>query len=391
MDIAMTEDQIAYRDRFRAWLDEHLPRDWDWPTYRGPKDENANAEYQKAWERKLYEAGYAGIAWPKEYGGQGLTHAEHLIVSDELGLRAAPEGLNVIGIELVGPILLAVGTEEQKKHFIQRILRLDDVWCQGYSEPNAGSDLASLKTRAVRDGDDWVINGQKIWTSYAHHADMCILLARTDPDAPKHRGLSLFFVDMKTPGISIRPLIQITGRRDFNETFYDDVRVPDSMRIGEVNKGWDISINVLGLERATTRMHRNGRYMHEFNHLVEISRKPNARGEVPIENPHYRQRLAEIYADIEIHRYHNMKTVSLVTSGRHIGPEASIVKLFWSELHQRMSEFALDVLGEEANGSSPDAVRWRDIYLQSRADTIYAGTSQIQRNIIAERVLGLPR
>jgi alkylation response protein AidB-like acyl-CoA dehydrogenase len=391
MDIALTDEQIAYRDGFRAWLDENLRSDWDWPAYRGPKGEDEEAEFHKAWERKLYEAGYAGIAWPKGYGGQGLTQVENLIVAEELGLRAAPEGVSIIGTEVAGPLLLVAGTEEQKKHFIPRLLRLEDTWCQGFSESNAGSDLAALKTRAVRYGDDWIITGQKIWTSYAQHADICIVLARSNPDAPRHRGLTLFMVDMKSPGISVRPIVQITGRREFNEIFFDNVRVADSIRVGEVNAGWDLAMTVLSLERASTRMHRNGRYMHEFNHLVEICKNPGPRGDRLIDNPHFRQRLAEVYADIEIHRYYNIKTVSLIGSGRQVGPEASIVKLQWSELHQRMSELALDLLDGAAMGGSSDAIRWRDIYLQSRSDTIYAGTSEIQRNIIAERILELPR
>jgi alkylation response protein AidB-like acyl-CoA dehydrogenase len=222
------------------------------------------------------------------------------------------------------------------------------------------------------------------------------MLARTDPAAPKHKGLTLFMVDMKAPGVTIRPLVQITGRRDFNETFYDDVRVPDHMRIGAVNAGWDISVGVLGLERATTRMHRQARYMHEFNHLVEISRKPAEDGAAPADNPHFRQKLAELYADIELFRYHNLKTVSLVSSGKKVSAEASITKLWWSELHQRIADFSIDLLGSSFSAAlnrddESSSERFGDIYLQARAGTIFAGTSQIQRNIIAERLLNLPR
>jgi alkylation response protein AidB-like acyl-CoA dehydrogenase len=396
MDVSFSPEQQAYRLVVRRWLEDALPANWDWPTFRGPADDDENAEFQKRWEQRLYAAGFAGVAWPKAYGGQGLSLVEHLIVCEELGLRAAPEGINVIGTELVGPVLLAVGTEEQKRHYIPRILKVDDVWCQGFSEPNAGSDLAALKTRAVRNGDEWIISGQKIWTSYAHHADLCIMLARTDASSPKHKGLTLFMVDMKAPGITIRPLVQITGRRDFNETFYDGVRVPDHMRIGAVNAGWDISIGVLGLERATTRMHRQARYMHEFNHLAEIARQPAEDGTAPSDNPHFRQKLADLYTDIEIFRYHNLKTASLVSNGKELSAEASITKLWWSELHQRLADFSIDLLGSRfsaaLNRNDEDgSERFADIYLQARAGTIFAGTSQIQRNIIAERLLDLPR
>lgn len=391
MDIALTDEQADYREGFRAWLDANLQRDRDWPVVSGPVDPEPEATFQLAWERKLYAAGYGGIAWPTEYGGQGLGLVEQLIVAEELGLRAAPEGVGIIGTEVAGPLLLAAGTQEQKAHYLPRLLRLDDVWCQGFSESNAGSDLGSLKTRGVRDGDDWIINGQKVWTSHGQHASMCVLLARTDPDAAKHDGLSLFLLDIKAAGVSVRPIVQITGRSEFAEIFLDNVRVSDSNRVGSLNAGWSLAMRVLAEERASTRFHRQGRYIHEFNHLMLICSQADAQGRRPIDDSHVAQRLAEIYADLEILRYHNLKTASLADNGGQIGAEASLVKLHSSEAHQRMSEFALDLLGDAAMSASPDAIRWRDIYLQSRSDTIYAGTSEIQRNIIAERLLELPR
>ena len=383
MDAHLTDDQIAYRDRFRAWLDENLA-----PDAIEPADD---VEAAKRWKRKLHRAGYAGVAWPKAYGGQGLTPVEHAIVAAELGFYGVPEGADVIGAEVVGPILLSHGTEAQKMRHLPRLLAGEEVWCQGFSEPNAGSDLAALKTRAVRDGGDWIVNGRKIWTSHAHQADLCVVLARTDPNAPGRDGFTLFLVDMRAPGTSIRPIVQITGRREFNEVFFDDVRVSDAMRVGTVDAGWPLAKAVLSYERASTSLHRNARYRREFDDLLAIYRRADASGSRDRDNADLRQRLAETYADIEIHRYHDLRTAELLASGREPGPEASIVKLHWSELHQRMSELALDLLGADAMGDSPEAERWRDLYLESRSDTLYAGTSEIQRNIIADRILELPR
>ena len=368
-----------------------MPLDWGGPKFLGPDDPDENARYQTQWERRLYQAGYQGVPWPKAYGGQGLTMVEQLIVSEELGRRAAPEGINTIGKELVGPIVLAVGTEEQKKHYVPRILRLDDIWCQGFSEPNAGSDLAGLETRAVRDGDSWVIDGQKLWTSFAYHAQGCILLARTDPRSPKHRGLTLFLLDMTTPGITVRPLVQITGRQEFNEVFFEGVRISDSMRLGAVNDGWNVAVGVLGFERATARLYRQARFMNEFTALAKVCREPDASGEVLADNAHFRQRIGALYAELCVLRQLNMKTVSRIVNGAGIGSEASVVKLFWSEMHQRLADLSADIFGQRFSIDGPEAERFRYIFMQSRAETIYAGTSQVQKNIIAERILELPR
>jgi alkylation response protein AidB-like acyl-CoA dehydrogenase len=300
---------------------------------------------------------------------------------------AAPEGINNIGRELVGPIILAVGSEEQKRHYVPRLLRLDDIWCQGFSEPNSGSDLASLQTKAERDGQHWVISGQKVWTSYARHSNWCILLARTDRTAPKHKGITLFLMPMDVPGVTVRPLRQITGRSDFNELFLDEVRVPDTLRLGAVNDGWRVANGVLGFERATTRLYRQARYLHELCALIELAKR-----QVPerLGDSGFRRRIAAIYGELEIVRYHSLKVVSRVGNGGDIGPEASLQKLAWSEAHQNLAALAVDLLGDDFH-SSEEAAPFRHIYLQSRAETIFAGTSEIQRNIIADRVLALPR
>lgn len=381
MDIRFTPEQENYRGKFRAWLDANLPR-----TTR-PEDDDEDARWQAEWERKLHAAGYSGIAWPKEYGGQGLTVADHYIVQEELGRAMAPEGINNIGRELVGPIVLAVGTEEQKRHYVPRLLRLDDVWCQGFSEPNAGSDLASLQTRAERDGEDWLVSGQKVWTSYARHSNWCILLARTDRAAPKHRGITLFLMPMDLPGVVVRPLKQITGRSDFNELFLDGVRISDSLRLGGVNEGWQVANGVLGFERATTRLYRQARFMRELRDLIALVGRLRPER---LQDAGFRRRIAEMYAELEVVRFLNLKAVSRIGAGARIGPESSLQKLVWSEAHQRLAALAAELLDEDLLANEETA-HFRYVWFQSRAETIYAGTSEIQRNIIADRVLALPR
>lgn len=387
MDVAFTPAQQAFRSSIRAWLAENLPAAWGGPRFTGPDDDAENARFQIDWERRLYAAGFQGIHWPKAYGGQGMTLVEHLIASEELGRVSAPEGINTLGKELVGPIVLALGTEEQKRHYIPRILRLDDIWCQGFSEPEAGSDLAGLRTRAVRDGDHWRINGQKLWTSFAHHANKCILLARTDPDAPKHKGLTLFLLDMEAPGVTVRPLRQITGRSEFNEVFFEDVRIPADAHLGRVNEGWHAAVGVLGFERATARFYRQSRFMAEFLQLAaSLKDRPGKASDAGL-----RQRAGALLAELRMHRLLNLKIASRVVNGQTIGSEASVVKLFWSEMHQRIMDFACEVFAEDFVLDAPEAERFRFLYLHIRAETIYAGTSEVQRNIIGERMLGLGR
>lgn len=386
MDITLTPSQRQYRDEVRSWLRANLPSQWRDGSLVGQVSEDEERVFLTEWERRLYASGYSGISWPKEYGGQGKTMVEHYLASYEMGDAAAPESVNTIGRELVGPVLLAVGTEEQKQHYIPRILNVDDIWCQGFSEPNAGSDLASLKTRAVRDGDDWIIDGQKIWTSYAHFANRCILLARTSPDAKAHKSLTLFIVDMNLPGVDVRPIRHMNGLRHFNEVFLTGVRVPDPMRIGPVDGGWNVAVSVLGFERATTRLYRQARYMTELKSLARLAA---ARGDGNVQS--IKARLGKIAAELSILRYHNIQFISRIASGKPIGDEASLLKLSWSHAHQEMAGLAIDILGDGVDEDSAEAERFRQIYFTARGETIYAGSSQIQRNILAERVLGLPR
>jgi alkylation response protein AidB-like acyl-CoA dehydrogenase len=386
MDISFSNAQDAYRTKVRGWLSDNLPDNWvqagQWPTL----SEEDEQKFLIDWERRLYFAGYSGIAWPKQFGGQGLDHFDELVVNEELGRSEAPESINTIGRELVAPIILSVGTEEQKRHYVPRILRMDDTWCQGFSEPNAGSDLAAIKTRAVlRDDGRWVANGQKIWTSYAHFATHCILLARTNLEVSPYRGMSLFIVPMDTPGVEVRPIRHINGQPHFNEVFFTDVVIEPEMVIGPIDTGWKVAVEVLGFERATTRLYRQARFLEELRALVDHARNS---GEL---SQSLQAEAGEIASELAIMRYHNLRFVSRIAQGAKIGEEASLLKLLWSQIHQRIARLGIELLGTEFDASIPIAERFRRIYFTARGETIYAGSSQIQRNIIAERVLGLPR
>ena len=385
MDITFTKSHEHYRASIQAWLYENLPENWveadHWPRLSGDEER----DFLIDWERRLYAGGYSGIAWPKAYGGQGLGPVEDYIVNEEIGRASAPESLNTIGRELVAPILLSVGTEEQKHHYIPRILQMSDVWCQGFSEPNAGSDLASIRTLAKPANEGWVVNGQKIWTSYAHMASHCILLARTDLDAKAYQGMTLLIVPMATPGIAVRGIRHLNGQRHFNEVFFTDVAVSDDMRIGEVNAGWQVAVGVIGFERATTRLYRQGRFMQELSALHNAASKSGRLTDA------MEDKMGEIAAELQLLRYHNLKFLGRIDAGSKIGDEASLLKLLWSQIHQKIARLGLEVLGPDFDADTPLASRFRKIYLTARGETIYAGSSQIQRNIIAERVLGLPR
>lgn len=385
MEIDLTPDQTAFRDHVRAWLAANLPPDWVqgglWPA----RTEAAEQAFLVGWERRMHDAGLTGIGWPRAYGGQGRGIVDELIVAEETGRIAAPETANTIGRELVGPILLGVGSEAQKRDLIPRILRAEDIWCQGFSEPGAGSDLAAIRTRADATGDGWVVNGQKVWTSYAHHATHCILLARSDAEAPAHRGLSLFIMPMDAPGVEVRPIRHVNGLRHFNEVFLTDVRLGPGALIGQAGRGWQIAIEVLGFERATTRLYRQARFRNELCALFDHAAQAGLLDDT------LRDRAGGILAELEILRAHNLRFVSRLASGARIGDEASFLKLLWSGIHQKIAALAVCVLGPDLDACTPIAARFRHVYLTARGETVYAGSSQIQRNILSERVLGLPR
>ena len=390
MDLGLTEGELKFRDELRAWLKTNLPP----MSERPEKTADSYNEYQtflKSWQRKLYDGGYAGINWPKDFGGRGASFIEQAIFQEEMALADAPERMGTIGQGLVGPTIISVGTEEQKKRFLPGILSGAEVWCQGFSEPNAGSDFASLETKGIREGDEFVGNGQKIWTSYAHIADWCMLLVRTDPNAPKHKGITCLLVDMKSEGISVRPLRMMSGDSGFNEMFFSNLRVPVANVLGKVNEGWHTAITALSNERANLGTGLYVVFKRTLEAVVDHARKIQRNGKPAIEDPVLRERLAQAYVDLEVFRLNTTRSLSMLNKTGAPGPEGSIQKLYWSELNQRNAQIALEVLGPRALSAEFDAGRWAYNYLRSRGNTIEAGTSEIQRNIIAQRVLGLPR
>ena len=396
MDFAYTPAETEFRMTLRHWLADALPKGWGETVFE-PEDEEERAMFRLEWERKLHSGGWSGINWPKEYGGRGATLVERAIFAEEMARAGAPEGLNIIGHNLAGTTILRHGTEEQKKRFLPKIISSDEVWCQGFSEPNAGSDLASVRTKAERRGDHFVVNGQKIWTSFAQYSQWCFALVRTDSDAPKHKGLSFLLIDMSSPGISIRPLRQISGESEFNETFFDDVIVPAENIVGEVNDGWKIAMTTLAYERGPEdALGRQIRFKQELDKLLDTVSGQRRGDHQAIDEPAIRQALAKSITEVEVMRLNSLRTFSKYLNGEERGPDASLIKLYWSHAAQRMYETALDALGPTAPlaGNDPDTARsglFQLSWLQSKAFTIYSGSSEIQRNIIGERMLGLPR
>ena len=396
MDFRDTPAESRLRDDVRHWLRENLPTGWG-TTVREPEDEAARAAFRLDWEKRLFQGGWSGLAWPKEYGGRGATMIEQIIFLEEMARADAPDGFNIIGRNLTAPTLMAHGTEAQKQRYLPAILRGDEMWCQGFSEPNSGSDLASVRCRATQDGDGFVVNGQKIWTSFAQYAQWCILLVRTDPSALKHKGLSFLLVDMRSPGITIRPLVQITGETEFSEVFFDDVRVPAENLVGELNQGWRIAMTTLTFERGPEEaLPRQVRFRRDLERLFQVAATTRRNGRMVADDPVIRQKLAASYIDLELMRLNGLRGLSRVAKGEDLGPESSFSKLYWSHMYQRMMETALEVTGADSAlaPGDPDAPAegfFPHRFLQSRAITIYSGTSEIQRNIIAERVLGLPK
>jgi alkylation response protein AidB-like acyl-CoA dehydrogenase len=396
MDFSYSAEDLAFRNELRAWLGKNLPEGWGKTVFE-PADEDENARFRLEWERKLYLGGWSGIAWPKTYGGRGATLIEQAIFAEEMARADAPEGLNIIGRNLVATTLFHHGSEAQRRRFLPKIISGEEVWCQGFSEPNAGSDLASVRCQAVREGDHFVINGQKIWTSFAQYAQWCILLVRTDAGAPKHQGISFLLVDMRSPGITIRPLRQISGESEFNETFFDDVKVPAANLVGDLNGGWKIAMTTLAYERGPEdALGRQIRFKQDLDRLLDAACSIRRGGKAAIEDAALRQRLAKSIVEVELMRLNCLRSFSKALKGTPRGPEASINKLYWSHVVQGMYETALETLGPLApltgnDPALPAGDRFQLGFLRSRAFTIYSGSSEIQRNIIAERMLGLPR
>jgi len=390
MDLTLTTEELNFRDTLRAWLKANVPPPWTRGT-NDPEAKKAYLQYLNDWQRKLFDGGWAGIAWPAQYGGRGAAPIEQAIFQEELALAGAPERLGVIGEGLVGPTIIAMGTEAQKERYLRPMLTGREIWCQGFSEPNAGSDLAALNTKAVLDGDHYVVNGQKIWTSFAHIADQCLLVVRTDSTVAKHKGLTCLLVDMKSPGLSVRPLRMMSGDASFNEMFFTNLRVPVANVLGKVNEGWGVALTALGNERVSIS---TGRYMvlkRELDQLLERARETRRNGAPLTKDPLIRQKLAQAHVELEVFRLNTLRAVTAPFKGGAPGPEGSLLKVCWSETNQRVVHCALEVLGLSAQLWDYDEGRWAFNYLRARGNSIEGGTSEIQRNIVAQRVLGLPR
>ena len=390
MDLSSTGTELALRSGIRSWLVEHLP--WAYGEGLPPRfdDLAEEVEFGRRWQASLAADRWVGVTWPHQYGGRGAGPTEHFIVQEELARARAPEMVGRIGINLAGPTLLAHGTTEQKERWLPRILSADDLWCQLFSEPGAGSDLAAVTTRATPVDGGWVLDGQKVWTSYAQFADWGVCLARSDPEAPKHRGISYLVVDMHAPGVTVRPLVQSTGEAEFNEVFLDQVFVPTDQLIGPEHGGWKVANSTLSHERGT-----NPRQLVVHMQLLEELLRLAVERE-SFDDPRLRQRLAQAYVEVRLFQLHNLRTISRLSKGLDPGPEGSALKLYWSEMSKRFHDTAMAVLGESAPfwhgaAGNPGDGRWQRSWLYYQASSIFAGTNEIQRNIIGERVLGLPR
>lgn len=391
VDLRFSPDEERFRQTVRAWLDEHLAGDFAALRGRGgPGDEHALPTLRRAWERTLGEAGWTCLGWPREHGGRGATLIEQVIFHEEYARARAPGRLGHIGEELLGPTLIAFGTEAQKRRFLPPIRRAEELWCQGYSEPNAGSDLANVQTRAERRGDEWVVTGQKVWTSHAHVADWCFVLCRTNPAAPRHRGLSYLLVPMRQPGVTVRPIRQITGTSEFNELFFDGARTAADNVVGEVDGGWRVAMGTLAFERGVSTLAQQLAFANEWALVVETARRRGA-----LADPLLRDRIVQAWIGLRIMRLNALRVLGDARPGE-TDRTAMILKLFWSNWHRDLGELAMDVLGARglcapASEAEMDAAgRLERLFLFSRADTIYAGSNEIQRNLIGERALGLP-
>lgn len=394
MDFNLSAAEVAFRDALRAWLERHCPRDWE--KTRQALGREARAQALIDWQRRLHAAGYVGLHWPVAYGGRGGSVMEQVIFYEEMARARAPELANAIGLDMAGPALMVHGTEEQKRLHLPRILSADHIFCQGFSEPGAGSDLAALGTRAERRGSAYVITGQKVWTSFAHYASWCTVLARTDPAAPRHRGLTYFLVDMASPGFTVRPLRQMSGDSEFSEIFLDGVEVPEGNVLGREHGGWEVAITTLMFERGPRTLTRQLILRQGLTELLELARRPTRAGPPPARDPLVRQRLAQLYIDAETLRCANLRVLTQLVKGEPAGPAGSASKLFFSETWQKVAELGLELQGAYAalgEGSewAVDDGRWQYRALRSRGNTIQGGTSEVMRNILAERVLGLPK
>ena len=376
MDLTLSPAEREFRDEVRSWLEANHP---------GPEpDSDRDAfEFRRAWQKALNERGWAGLSWPTEYGGAGATLVEQAIFYEEVARAGTPSMANVLGLAMGGPTVIAHGTEDQKHRFLPPILSADEIWCQGFSEPGSGSDLASLKTRARRNGSEWVVTGQKVWTTYAHEAKWCMLVARTDPDAPKHRGLTYFLMDMEQDGVEVRPLRQITGEAEFNELFMEEARIPHENIVGGENNGWRVAITTLMHERAGLAFALQVEVQVALRQVMDRARELGVEGD-----PVIRQRLAQLQIEAKVLQLNAYRGLTGMQKRGEPGPEGSLGKWHWAEVNQALSELALDLSGPAGVLASEP---WTYRFLRARANSIEGGTTEILKNIVAERVLGLPR
>ncbi|MET7452977.1 acyl-CoA dehydrogenase family protein [Streptomyces sp. NPDC005574] len=401
MDISYPPETEAFRTEVKAFLSAALPAGWQGIGALGEEEAWA---FARDWRRRLAERGYLSLTWPERYGGRALSKLHQVVLMEELALAGVPFGLpqDTFGVKMLANTLLRWGTEEQKSHFLPRILSGEDTWCQGYSEPDAGSDLASLTTRATREGEEWVIDGQKVWTSGAHHCDWIFVLARTDRDAPRHRGISFLLVPLRQSGVEVRPFRMMSGQLHFNEVFFDGARTRADLVVGGVDNGWTVAQSLLGVERGEEAATNPILFRAEVERLVALARQYGR-----AQDPVIRQRIAWCWSKVEIMRYLGYRILTGWLKGAEPGPETSIAKLYWSEYHTKVTDLALDIMGLHGQvpdgrpplrtyrtddpGAANSSASWATTYLIARSGTIYAGTSQVQRNILAEKVLGLPR
>jgi alkylation response protein AidB-like acyl-CoA dehydrogenase len=377
VDLTLSDSERAFRDEVREWIEANHPG----PAPQG--GDQAQFEFERDWQRKMHAAGWAGISWPKEYGGRGATLIEQSIFGEELARAKAPRPANVLGLVMGGPVVIAHGTEEQKERFLEPILSAEEIWCQGFSEPESGSDLASLKTRAVKDNGGWRITGQKVWTTFAHEAKWCMLVARSDPEAPKHKGLTYFLMDMEQDAVEVRPLRQITGEAEFNELFIENAYVPDDNVVGGEGNGWMVAITTLMNERAGLGASAALGLSNSLNELIELAKQHGV-----ADDPLVRDKVARLKIGIEGLRLGAMRSLTATMKVGIPGPEGSISKLQWSSTNQALTELAVEVGGIETLQRGD---LWAYRFLRSRANSIEGGTSDVLKNIVAERVLGLPK
>ena len=393
MDLRYSAADDAFRAEIRSWLEEHLAGEFSaLKGLGGPGKDHEAIEERLAWNRHLAEHRWTGVGWPSEHGGRGLSLWQQVIFHEEYARADAPARVNHLGEELLGPTLMAFGTTEQQQRFLPKILAVEELWAQGYSEPDAGSDLANVQTKARLEGDEWLIDGQKVWTSNAHFSQWVFVVARSEPGSDRHHGLSFLLVPLDQEGVEVRPIEQLTGGSEFNEVFFTGARTSADLVVGEPGQGWAVAMGLLGFERGVSTLAQTVGFSRELDGVVEVARKNGT-----IDDPVIRDRLASLKVELEVMRFNALRGLSAVSGGEDSaagGGAASIFKLVWAGWHRKLGEVAMDVLGPDgltAKAAPYELDEWQRLFLFSRADTIYGGSDEVQRNILAERVLGLPR